>query len=200
MNPISEHNYKIALGILFDAFKENPSLNWIVKQGAGTDERLHHLCEYCLQVSVLKNGAFISSDEHGVALVYNNKTKIAPFKSLQLCFNLIRRSIGFHRLPRVLYRQYLVKRLRPSNEHLYFFMIAVEKNCNGTGTIAELKNAVYQMSFNCRLPLYAETSLPKNKIVYERFGFKTYNELVLPGAQFKLWFLKKFPDQHLILT
>lgn len=181
------------MDIITHAFSTNPNMLWIVKQDGIVKERLRVLCEYCLEAAMSKQGAFISSDGLGVLLAYSSMRIIPFLTSLRLTLMLIRHCISWERVPAVLYRQYCLGKLRPKEEHLYCIMLAVKNNTNGMNTVMELKNGLYEMSKAQNLPIYAETSIRKNKTAYERFGFKTYNRFQMKGADFIIWFLKREP-------
>ena len=72
-------------------------------------------------------------------------------------------------------------------------MLAVKNNTNGMSTVFELKKGLYEMSKKHNLAVYAETSLEKNKTIYERFGFITHNAFKMRGSDFTIWFLKRNP-------
>ena len=179
------------MDIITHAFSANPNMLWVVKQDGKVKERLRVLCEYCLEAAMSKQGAYISSDGLGVLLAYSSMCAIPFLTSFRLTLMLVRYCIGWERVPAVLYRQYCLGKLRPKEEHLYCIMLAVKNNTNGMNTVMELKNGLYGMSKEQNLPIYAETSIRKNKTAYERFGFKTYNRFQMKGADFIIWFLKR---------
>lgn len=80
--------------------------------------------------------------------------------------------------------------MRGNNPHIYVLLLA-SNHKNGNGTVIEMRDAIYSESERLKLPLFAETASEINKRAYERYGFKTYNEYILPNADTKLWLLRR---------
>lgn len=193
MKQIDDTDKHIAMDIITHAFRNNPNLLWFMKKDNHTDKRLRVLCEYCLETSMQKKGAFISSDQSGVLLAYKSEPKLPLHSTIIQYIKLIHSCIGWSRLPSILYRQYCLAKLKPTEKHLYCLMLAVKNNTHGMSTVLELKNGLYEMSSTQNLAVYAETSLKRNKTIYERFGFITHNAFKMRGADFTTWFLKRNP-------
>lgn len=193
MKQIDDTDKHIAMDIITHAFRDNPNLLWFMKKDNNIDKRLRVLCEYCLETSMQKKGAFISSDQLGVLLAYKSESKLTLLSMLKLYIKLIHSCIGWNRLPSVLYRQYCLGKLKPTEKHIYCLMLAVKNNTHGMNTVFELKNGLYEMSKKQNLTVYAETSLEKNKTIYERFGFITHNAFKMRRSDFTIWFLKRNP-------
>ena len=57
------------------------------------------------------------------------------------------------------------------------------------GSVLEIKNAIFTKSKKEKLPIYLETSVEKNRRVYERYGFNVYYTIRL--GESTLYFLKR---------
>ena len=56
--------------ILSKSFENNPSVNWVVKEDKRRLQRIRELCKYSFKTALYRKGAYISSNEKGVALCY----------------------------------------------------------------------------------------------------------------------------------
>jgi len=190
MLPITTFNKQVAIKIATEAFINNPSMRWFVKNDNSADLRMQNLCDYCICCAMEKQGAFFSNDMNGLVLVYRNDAKIAIFKYFKLLFSLLHYCCGWKKLPLLIYRQYLVGKKRNKEQHLYVLLIA-SNHKNGNYTVNEMKNYIFRLSQQYQLPVYAETASYAAKTAYERNGFKTYNSMTIPGSKIQLWFLER---------
>jgi hypothetical protein len=191
MEAITKNTKGLALDILTEAFEENPNLNWLIRKGGSRKENIRIICAHCLDLAMLKKGAYISNNGQGVALVYKS-TAVAPLlPALPVHVRLAIRGIGLSRVPLVALRRWEVSKLRPKEEHLYVQMLAVSKSSRSMAAAIDLRDGIYALSKELNLPLYAETSLEQNKKVFERYGFHQYQVFQPQKAGFTLWFLKK---------
>ena len=140
----------------------------------------------------MRNGVFLSDDETGVALFYRNGFKINPILDILNDVKLIFKAISIRRLPEILSRESYRQKLRPQDkDYYYFWMFGVMDEGKGRGSALELKNALLKKAADERLPIYAETSLPRNCKVYERMGFQLYHYWEVKKKDIRLWFVKK---------
>lgn len=190
MSPITNLTKPIALEILKSVFQTSPNIRWIINDDKNFEVKLSALCEYALDINLARDGAFISEDLNGVALVYDSRTRIPMIKDLCLKLKLVMNCIGWLRVLKILWNQEKLARLRPKDPHIYFFMLGVKKGSPLT-TVVELKKGIFQLSKALNLPILAETAMEKNKVVYERFGFTNYNTFKPNKETFTLWLMKR---------
>ena len=186
------------INIIAESFNTNPSVNWVIKNDYKKTKRIKALADYTFECSLMKGGAFISTDETGIALCfkYNNKINIVAD-----CINQARlaiRAIGISRVPQVLKREAYLKRQRPlSGEYLYFWFYGVTNEGIGKGAAKELKDNIFNLSEQTELPIYLETSVLKNKNVYIRYGFEVYHSWVSKDKGVTIWFMRRFPKKNI---
>jgi hypothetical protein len=198
MKAIRTDDFNAAVDVMAASFADNPTFRWLIGGKRFNGERLRNLCVYCLESAMLRNGGFISENGNGVALVYESGRKIPFLTALRLQLFLIHNCIGWHRVLRALRRQVLCGRIRSREKSFYFLALGVAKGRTGTETAAELKNGVFELSRLHRLPIFAETTIAKNRAVYERYGFETYASCILPGGDFTVWFMKRPPGPAIV--
>lgn len=190
MIPITEENKSIAMDIAQEAFIDNPSMLWFLKKDSEKQKRMRALCEYCIDMSIEKRGAFLANDLNGVILIYIYNSRVSILKSIAITFRLIMNCSGWMKVPALAQRDYLSKKLREKEEHVYVFLIASTRKF-GNSTIIEMKDFIFETSRRLNMPVCIETGSPDTKKLYERYGFKEYNKMTLPGTQNTIWFLKR---------
>ncbi|GLR19882.1 hypothetical protein GCM10007940_44980 [Portibacter lacus] len=126
-------------------------------------------------MAMKKEGAYITSDQKGVALLFNSKQKVPLLSMLSSYIRLGTRCIGWDRALPILWKENIIQTKRPKTEYLHFWMLGVEDNTFGLRTIIEIRDYAYGLADSLRLPIIAETRLEKNRKVYMRYGFRIYN-------------------------
>jgi len=177
-----------------NALTQVPGTSWIAGSGRNRESRLFALAEYMFDVSAEKDGVYLSSGSDGVLLMFNSSARANRLKMLYYRLKLICNCIGFLRLPAVLRREQYIRAVRPvQRQYLYVWFFAVEEGKRGKGAAVELANTCFAESARLGLPVYAETTISRNKKVYERFGFDTYHTWAMNSLSFVTWFLKLSP-------
>lgn len=165
-----------AIQIICDAFADNPSVIRTVKPGKNIKKRIRNLASYAYKTSKMRDGIFFSSNHESIALCYKYNFKKEGIRDLINQVLLVFNAIGLNRVMNVLKRDAYVKRQRPSDgNYLYFWFFGATNASRGGQGAWELKNQIFRKSEELGLPIYLETSIPQNKVVYERFGFETYH-------------------------
>lgn len=190
MKTIDNTNKQVAIEIASQSFINNPSMNWFINSKINKESGMRALCAYCIDLAIEKGGAFISDDLCCVCLIFRSDSKISMLAELKLNYFLIKHCCGFSNLFQVLKRSKEVKKKRGNHAHLYGFLLASNKYM-GTNSVIEAKDFMFGLSEKLQLPIYAETCITKNKKIYERYGFSTYNSWCIPNTDSTLWFLKR---------
>lgn len=182
------------IDIIAEAFDVNPSVNRVIRNDAKRKKRIRALADYSFQTALLRNGAYLSSDARGVALCYQYNLKKEGLTDYLNQIKLIRRAIGFTRVMDIMKRDGYLKSQRPADgNYLYFWFLGITTEGKGGLAIRELKEHLFAESARKNLPIYLETSVPKNKRVYERYGFETYHEWTDPKTGDVIWLMRRFP-------
>lgn len=184
----------IIIDIISESFNTNPSVNRVIKNDAKRVQRIKSLADYSFKTALAREGAFISSDEQGVALCYHYNLKKEGIVDYLHQVQLVRKAIGFSRVWDIMKRDAYLKSKRPADgNYFYFWFLGITNKGKGGVAIRELKTYLYAESLRKNLPIYLETSVPKNKRVYERYGFETYHEWTDPKTGDIIWLMRRFP-------
>ena len=123
---------------------------------------------------------FIDSKNEGIICFFEAKEKRSA--SFIIEFGLIIFGIGPLRILRVWRRKKEVQRFHSQYEnYIHCSYLAVRKSARGKGAIFELRDALFLFQQEKQLPILIETTIEKNKRVYERIGFRVHEERVVSG-------------------
>lgn len=181
--------------ILSSSFQSNPSVLHIVKKDRNIQKRIYAVCDYSFKTALLRKGVYISGNEMGVALFYRYNAKkegIADYFNQAL---LLFKAIGIFRLRTVLKRERYIKSKRGHNGNfIYFWFLGVHPEHQDGNAARELKEQILQLSDSIHLPIYLETSVEKNRRVYQRYGFEVYHQWVADNKNTTIYFMRRMPE------
>lgn len=173
------------INVLKESFQDNPSVVDIINQNRPIDRQLELLLSYAYERAKNREGVYISNNEKSVALCFlsgQNGFFIREFLA-ELKFGM---GVSLLKSVKTLKRQIRISRRRVKDPHLFFWFFGSIKENEGASY--ELMKELFQKSAEMNVPILAETSLAKNRRVYERFGFKTYH-VYDDGRGPKLWMM-----------
>jgi ribosomal protein S18 acetylase RimI-like enzyme len=188
MKKASYENKALITEILYQSFKENKSVNYIVKQDSKRENRIKSLMDYSFDVCYLFGDIYLSEDDKACALVLYPEQKKATLKSISLDIKLMLNCIGIGNIAKALNRESKIKEIQPKEKIYYLWFIGVDPRYQGKGIGSKLMEELIKDSEEKQRPIYLETSTLKNIPWYKKFGFEIYHELEF---SYKLFFLKR---------
>lgn len=192
MQKATQADEELVIDIIAESFPYNPSVLSVIKNDKKEPQRMRWLARYVFRTALRRNAIFLSSDRTGVAVCYrfnSHKENLMDYwNQVVLAFT----AIGIERIFKVLKRDSYVKKQRPkSGDFMYFWFFGVSDAGKGQGAAYELQKAVFAEAEKESLPIYLETSIAKNKRVYERFGFEVYHTWDYKSEGITLWFMRR---------
>ncbi len=200
MKRATQSDKEKVIKIICEAFDKNPHINAIIKNDKKRIKRMAALAEYAFEFGLRRNGVCLTDDSLGVVIIFqNNKMKMNLYEYwLQLC--LIFKSFALSRAFWVSKLESLIKKNRASNtDFLYLWFLGVANDRLGSNNARELMKYAFRLSHDKNLPIYAETSLKRNNVIFKRFGFEDYNKLKTGYSDLTMWFMKRLAN-HLIFA
>lgn len=173
---------------LSNAFRHDPVLNWLFPDTAVYPA----LFRLIISGSSLPQGmVHLESAGRGAALW------LPPDRPFELplggqLLSLIGRCLwrmGPGALLRLRQQANLFAHHRPAERHFHLQFIGCRQEDQGCGIGARLLKTGTLACDNQRVPAYLECSNPRNLPLYERHGFVTRSEAVLPGDGPRVWFM-----------
>ncbi|MCY1546896.1 hypothetical protein D9M68_829210 [compost metagenome] len=144
--------------------------------------------EYSIDICSLFGKVWLSDNKEACALVLYPHIKQTSLKSIWLDLKLIFKAIGIGGISKAIRRESLIKEKQSKEHMVYLWFIGVNPKYQHSGIGSKLLQEVIADADAKNLPVFLETSTLENLPWYERFAFKTYEELVLT---YTLYFLKR---------
>lgn len=178
----------IVIDILANSFRDNNSVNYIIKQDAKRNIRIRRLMAYSFEVCRAFGRVVLSDNKKACALVVFPDKKKTTLRSILWDINLVANCIGIKGISKAMKREDRIKKLQPKEPLYYLWFIGVEagEQSKGIGTVLLSELMEDAMAMNRTFCL--ETSTQKNLPWYLKWGLEIYNELDLG---YKLFFLKR---------
>ncbi|MCM4160755.1 hypothetical protein FHG64_04805 [Antarcticibacterium flavum] len=176
--------------------KEIPTSMEIVKDDSKKDQRFHYLATHMVEKAIEKDALIISENQKGIAILFKTSKKDENFwQELPTQIGLLKNVTGFKNAMKILKSQSYIKNQRPKEgEYLYCWFWGILADARGadTQTGKEMKDEFYRRAEKFKLPLYAETRMRQNAIVYQRFGFELFHKWNHPSGD-TMYFLRYIP-------
>ncbi len=157
-----------------------PSAEFTIGSGWGVIWRRSVLARFLLEEAKLNDGVFVDQSGQGIILFFrsDDKKSLGWIEMIRLALF----GIGPFRIFRVLKRKRQVDQMRSKfPPHIYCSFLGVLPEARGTHAVVELRDILFHKSMEWQLPIMVETVIIKNKIVYERMGFQTYDQFEIDG-------------------
>ncbi|MCF4102085.1 hypothetical protein L1I30_10440 [Gillisia sp. M10.2A] len=178
--------------------KEIPSSMEVVKDDSKRDKRFHYLATHMVNKAIEKDALIISENGKGIAILFKTSKEDENFwKELPTQLGLLWNVTGFKNAIKILKTQKHIKMQRPQEgEYLYCWFWGILADARGADTQVgkEMKDEFYRRAEKYELPLFAETRMRQNALVYQRFGFELFNEWQHPSGD-TMYFLKYIPHK-----
>jgi len=188
MTQATPSDKKDAVEIIIETFDQNPSVNIVIGEGGNRRKKISRLAAYAFIKAINRDGAYLSENRKGAALCFHSDSGGFSLKEIyyEARFAVV---IPIKKVIQTLKRESYIKKNRYKGKHLYFWFLGVEKG--GGQAVFELRDHLFALSEKEQLPILLETSVPRNKEVYERYGFKVYHTWDDSGGGNALWFMMR---------
>lgn len=185
-----EHK-KDSVRIIADTFDANPSVNIVIGDKGNRRKKISRLADYAFVKALNREGAYLSSNKMGTALCFSSNVKAFSLREIyyEIRFAF---SIPVKKVFQTLKRESYIKKNRIEEDHLYFWFLGVQKGGGKAGF--EMKDYLFELSEKKGLPIILETSVERNKMIYERYGFEVYHEWSDSGGGKPLWFMVRWAN------
>jgi len=192
-------NKELIIRRVADILKETPSAEDIVKKGGNRDKRFLYLAEHMVNKAIEKDALILGKDALGIAIVFKTNAKDHNFwKDTIADIGLAFHVTGLKNALKILKNQRYIKQQRPKEgDYLYAWFWGIVKDDRGPNTkiASEMKNRILEISEETGLPLYTETRLRTNVIVYARYHFENFHTWEQPDGN-TMWFLRYIPKSY----
>ncbi len=180
--------------------KEIPTSINLIKKGSQAQEHRRFIClaRYLVNKALKKDALLVSKDGNGVAIIFRtSKQETSFWKDIWGELGLVFRVTGLRKAWSLLKNQRYIKSQRPDQgEYLYCWFWGIDKDARGsdTSTAKEMKDEFFKLAKETQLPLFAETQMRRNCIVYQRYGFEVFHTWKRPDGE-TTYFLRYTPPK-----
>lgn len=178
----------LVTNLLAASFKENQSINYIIKQDSQIPKRIVALMEYSFDMCRKFGEVFLSDDRNACALIIYPHLKKVSLSTIWLDSILILKAISIGGILKAINRERKIKKIELAEEMAYLWFIGVKSSLQCTGIGSNLLLELIERTAKKQLPLYLETSTLANLPWYKKFGFEIYGQLDLG---YRLYFLRR---------
>jgi ribosomal protein S18 acetylase RimI-like enzyme len=178
----------LIVGMLVTTFKDNQSVNFIVRQDEKRLKRIAALMDYSFEMCYHFGDVWLTGRQDGCALTLYPHLKKFSLLAIWLDIKLIFQAIGITGIFKALKRERLIKKIQHKKPMAYLWFIGVEPSAQHTGRGSQLLEEIIELATKNELPVYLETSTLANLPWYKKFSFEIYNQL---DMGYTLFFLKR---------
>lgn len=168
----------------------------VVRKGGNRDKRFRYLANHMVNKAIEKDALIVSENGKGIAILFKTSKKDNNiWKDLWSQLGLVINVTGIRKAYNIIKTQNYIKQQRPQEgEYLYCWFWGILKDSRGADTQVgkEMKDEFYRRAKKYNLPLYAETRMRKNAVVYQKFGFDLFHKWDHPSGD-TMYFLKYTP-------
>jgi GNAT superfamily N-acetyltransferase len=174
--------------MLIRAFHDDPVSVWTHPSARARPRRLRRFFAGRLRTLVGHELTWTTDDASGAALWAPPDAWALPAGELVRGLG----SLSARRAPVVLWGLGGVERVHPRETHLYLSVLGVDPPQQGRGIGSRLIAPGLELCDREGVGAYLETARERNVVFYERHGFRTTQELVLPRGP-RLWLMWREP-------
>lgn len=191
MKKVSTSQKAQAVAVVYAAFKDVEAVTSLAKHDHKKEEPVKALFKFCINVATEKDGAFLTNDDRGVALLFKSWKKLSLRSLISNYFSLMQHGIGWNRAPKLLAREYQIRKRRKKVKHLYFWLLGFDNEVRDIQRILEIRDFCFAYSKEEKLPIIAETTSQSALKMYMRYGFKVYDTWVPNPGEPTLHFIAR---------
>src|SRR6056297_1316303 len=179
--------------VLADAFKEDPLFKSLFGDGVKNSYKYNLVAKFMIRYCHKYGDVYASSEnfEGIMAITQDEYTYMSLWRMIRSGSIFPFLSIGFKSFMMVASALSPIDGIRKKHmknkSYAYLQIIGVASENQGKGYGGKLLKELIAMTDKVELPIYLETETESNVRLYERFGFKTLEEMNLPVIYQPIW-------------
>lgn len=181
----------IIIGIVTNAFEQNPRAQAIMKQ-KNPSRSVRHMTEYAYDLVERMDGIYLSEDKTTVLFYYlksqYNRTIVDYLRYGSMFMKAIKPSQLFPTLKR---EKYIATLRPPYEDYIYVWVLASDPNTTSIRGLADIRDHLFGLSEKLQLPILIETTVEKVLKLYRYVGFEEYHKWYDEEADINVWFLER---------
>lgn len=193
LHKVNKSEIRRATLVLADAFKDDPLFKILFGDAVKNSYKYTLVAKFMLKYCYKYGNVYASSEkfEGIMAVTQDEYTYMSLWRMIRSGSIFPFLSIGFKSFMKVsgaLSPMDAIRKKHMGNESFaYLQIIGVASENQGKGYGGNLLKELIAMTDEVKLPIYLETETESNVSLYERFGFKTLEEINLPFINQPMW-------------
>lgn len=180
--------------IISKSFINNPRLTSTLKKG-NTEHKIKLMALYAYDFVKKRDGIFLTSDKSTILMYYRKSQEKKDLQDFLNYYGMFFRCIKLSKAWATYKRENYIRKQRPKiNDYIYVWVLAALPGTHGLKPLAEIRDQLFGLSNDTKLPIIIETVMPKVLNLYKYVGFEIYYEWYNTVQDFKMWFLKREPE------
>lgn len=189
----SKEDYERTMDVLTRCFVDTPGMTWMFADNIDRKKGIFELSKYMLDESRLYDGAFISNDGAAIVFMFKMSDEKFSFRKLKYQLRFLIRVTGIKNAIRAAKLKKMTEEIRP-REGYVAWLLASDPEVKNTEGPWDIKNSVHNMSVESGLPIFAETTNPRVRLLYRSIGFREYHSMDHPFIEGgKVYFVRRDP-------
>ena len=189
---LQKSQIKPAADVLARAFQDDPFNVYVFQNASEIMNKLPHSFRLVVHYGVLYGEAYATSPNlEGVAVwLPSEKADYTLWRLISSGVLSMLPKIGRDVLGRLRYFDRYATPIRKRHtpfRHWYLQIIGVAPGFQGKGYAGELLKPMFARMDAEHLPCYLDTQNEKNVSIYQHYGFKVVEEVIIPGTNITYW-------------
>ena len=193
LHKVNKSEIRQATLVLSDAFKEDPLFKVLFGDAVKNSYKYTLVAKFMIRYCYKYGDVYASSEKYeGIMAITQDKyTYMSLWRLIRSGSIFPFLSIGFKSFMKVASALSPIDETRKKHmknmSFAYLQIIGVASENQGKGYGGKLLKELIAMTDKVKLPIYLETETESNVRLYERFGFKTLEEMDLPVINQPMW-------------
>ncbi len=181
--------------IICESFDTNPHVNLVIKNDRKRSKRMVAMAKYAFEFGMRRKGVHLTDDGLGVVIIYEDGKVSMNLKEYLMQLGLGFKAFTIARSPMVDKLEREIRKRRPGNvKFLYLWFFGVANEALGTNDARELMKHMFNLSAEQKIPIYLETSIKRNSIIYKRYGFEEYDLFKTGHEDLEMLYMRRHFD------
>lgn len=175
--------------MLVRSFQNNPTLKALTSQHNPAGVR--NIIEYSFDFARRRDGIMLSDEKNCAVLFYKNSSHPRSVYEYLQKLRLLVTTLPFRKLLNILFHLNYINSARGAKGDFYYLWYLGSSAGSRMIDTRKFILEIFEKADSENLPIYAETTLLKNKLVFERYGFKTYKTWYNRKLDIRVYFMKR---------
>ncbi len=181
---------KRILEIFKGAFKNSPGITWMTK---GDDSKTESLLKLFIAEAIVKKGAFLTNNKNGAVLFFQLQNRKNTILLIARKLFIVVFVIGIKTGIKTIKYKKLIDNKRPKDGFLGW-LVASDQSVSGTEAAYEIRNEMFRIADEAKLPIFVETTVPRVRALYRISGYTEYTSIEHPYEDLTIWFFRRNPE------